>query len=67
MASEKTVNAGAYCRLSVDDGAQADSTNPRSESLSIENQKLLLQNYVREQGWNLVETYVDDGYSGTSL
>jgi len=60
MASEKTVNAGAYCRLSVDD-------ERIGESLSIENQKLLLQNYVREQGWNLVETYVDDGYSGTNF
>lgn len=37
------------------------------ESLSIEHQKLILTKYVREQGWNLVDTYVDDGFSGTDF
>ena len=37
------------------------------ESLSIENQKLILTKYVKEQGWNLVDTYVDDGWSGTDF
>ena len=28
---------------------------------------MILTKYVREQGWNLVDTYVDDGYSGTNF
>ena len=57
---EKTYNVGIYCRLSNDDERDG-------ESVSIENQKLLLQRYVREQGWNEVDTYIDDGYSGTNF
>ena len=37
------------------------------ESASIENQKLLLQRYVRERGWNEIDVYTDDGYSGTNF
>lgn len=43
----KTYNVGIYCRLSNDDERDG-------ESVSIENQKLLLQNYVRQRGWNEV-------------
>ena len=57
---EKAYNVGIYCRLSNDDERDG-------ESISIENQKLLLQRYVRERGWNEVDTYVDDGYSGTNF
>ena len=57
---EKTYNVGIYCRLSNDDERDG-------ESVSIENQKLLLQNYVRQRGWNEIDTYVDDGYSGTNF
>ena len=58
--AEKTYNVGIYCRLSNDD-------ERNGESVSIENQKLLLQRYVREQGWNEIDTYIDDGYSGTNF
>lgn len=57
---EKTYNVGIYCRLSNDDERDG-------ESVSIENQKLLLQNYVRQMGWNEYHTYCDDGYSGTNF
>jgi DNA invertase Pin-like site-specific DNA recombinase len=57
---EKAYNVGIYCRLSNDDERDG-------ESVSIENQKLLLQRYVRERGWNEVDTYVDDSYSGTNF
>ena len=57
---EKTYNVGIYCRLSNDDERDG-------ESVSIENQKLLLQRYVREQGWNEIDAYIDDGYSGTNF
>ena len=28
---------------------------------------MLLQNYVRQMGWNEYRTYCDDGYSGTNF
>ncbi len=58
--TEKTYNVGIYCRLSNDDEREG-------ESVSIENQKLLLQSYVRQMGWNEVDVYIDDGYSGTNF
>ena len=58
--ADKAYNVGIYCRLSNDDERDG-------ESVSIENQKLLLQRYVREQGWNEIDTYIDDGYSGTNF
>ena len=58
--TEKTYNVGIYCRLSNDDERDG-------ESVSIENQKLLLQSYVRQMGWNEVDVYIDDGYTGTNF
>ena len=58
--ADKAYNVGIYCRLSNDDERDG-------ESASIENQKLLLQRYVREKGWNEIDTYIDDGYSGTNF
>ncbi len=60
MAKQTIYNAGIYVRLSQEDMRAG-------ESLSIENQKKILTKYVKEQGWNLVDTYVDDGFSGTSF
>ena len=60
MTEKKTYNVGIYCRLSNDDERSG-------ESVSIENQKLLLQQYVRSQGWNEIDVYIDDGYSGTNF
>lgn len=57
---DKTYQAGLYLRLSKDDLRAG-------ESVSIENQRLLLTKYITEQGWELKETYVDDGYSGTNF
>ena len=39
----------------------------RDESASIGTQKAILTDYVRQRGWHLVQTYVDDGYSGTNF
>jgi len=60
MSKQTIYNVGIYVRLSKDD-------ERAGESLSIENQKLILTKYVQEQGWNIVDTYVDDGFSGTSF
>lgn len=43
---------GMYLRLSKDD-------ERAGESLSIENQRRILTNYVREQGWTIYDEYVD--------
>ena len=51
---------GMYLRLSRDDERVGDS-------LSIENQRRILTNYISEQGWQLYDTYVDDGISGTTF
>lgn len=53
-------NVGIYCRLSHDD-------ERAGESVSIENQKELLARHAREQGWTIVDYYVDDGVSGTTF
>lgn len=52
--------AGAYLRLSRDDERDG-------ESMSIENQRLILTAYIKEHGWNLVDTYIDDGYTGLNF
>lgn len=51
---------GIYARLSRDDERQG-------ESVSIENQKLLLRRYCDRQGWTVAGEYVDDGWSGTNF
>ena len=56
----KTYNVGIYCRLSNDD-------ERAGASVSIENQQLLLQNYVRQRGWSEIDTYIAVGYSGTNF
>ena len=53
-------NTGIYLRLSKDD-------ERAGESHSIDNQRLILQKYVAERSWNLVDEYVDDGFSGTDF
>ena len=57
---QDTYNVGVYARLSRDD-------ERTGESVSIENQKELLAQYVKEQGWNLYSYYCDDGVSGTTF
>ena len=57
---QEKYNVGIYCRLSRDD-------ERTGESVSIENQKIMLSRYVQEQGWNLYASYCDDGVSGTTF
>jgi len=62
--SEIKYIAGLYLRLSKEDERNGVSLN---ESTSIENQRLMLTNYVKEKGWEIREEYIDDGYSGTNF
>jgi DNA invertase Pin-like site-specific DNA recombinase len=58
--NSKDYIVGMYVRLSRDDERQG-------ESLSIENQKAILNEYIQTQGWTLYDIYVDDGISGTTF
>lgn len=49
-----------YCRLSRDDGAEGESN-------SIANQKRMLGKYAKENGFENIRFYVDDGYTGTNF
>ena len=57
---EQLNKVGIYLRLSRDD-------ERAGESLSIENQRTILEKYVAENGWELTEVYADDGWSGTNF
>ncbi|MCL2547030.1 MAG: recombinase family protein [Oscillospiraceae bacterium] len=59
MAKQKRYKVGIYVRLSKED-------DRAGESVSIENQKLMLEKYAEEKGWNVYEIYQDDGFSGTN-
>jgi len=62
----KIYNVGIYTRLSVDDITNRRKKNiaPADESVSIENQRLLLSKFCMISGWIETKVYVDDGYSG---
>jgi site-specific DNA recombinase len=52
---------GIYLRLSRED------EDKEAESQSITNQRDFLINFVHENGWNIKETYIDDGFSGLNF
>lgn len=58
--TEKKITA-LYCRLSVDDD------NKDEESNSITNQKQILQDFARKEGYTNTMFFVDDGVSGTTF
>ena len=54
--------AAAYLRLSKEEFSN------EKESNSITNQKLIIDNYLREhKEYKLFDYYIDDGYSGTNF
>lgn len=60
---EKSINynVGIYIRLSREDD------DKEYESESITNQRSLLLQYVKENNLRIYDTYIDDGYSGTTF
>ena len=54
---------GIYIRLSKED----EEKEKYSESESIQNQRALLMQYIKENKLNFIAEYVDDGISGTSF
>lgn len=61
--TEIDFNVGIYIRLSQED----KDKKYESDSESVINQKELLRDYVKNNNFNLVKEYVDDGYSGTDF
>ena len=53
-------NTALYYRLSRDDENFGDS-------VSIETQRTILQKYARDNGFHVVDEYIDDGWSGTNF
>lgn len=52
----------SYLRISKDE------KDFRDETLSIESQRLIINQYVKEKGdWQLISEYTDDGYSGSNF
>ncbi len=51
------LKAALYCRLSSED-------EKNKESESIQNQKLILKDYVYKNNWDIYKIYVDDDFSG---
>lgn len=60
MKKQQQTRTAIYCRLSRDD-------EQSGESMSIENQRILLRRYAKEHGFEVVEVYTDDGWSGTNF
>lgn len=60
MTRQQNYKAALYCRLSVDDGSFGGS-------VSIETQKVLLEQYCRDHSITNYTFYCDDGCSGTNF
>ena len=56
----KIFKVGIYIRLSREDG-------DKLESESVQNQRDILQRYVKENGYILIDEYVDDGVSRNNI
>ena len=54
--------AAIYCRLSEED---RDKKCRDDDSGSIQNQKLMLTEYSKTQGWDIYKVYSDDDYAGS--
>lgn len=57
-----TYKVAAYLRLSKEEYSN------EKESNSITNQKIIIDNYLKEhREYKLIDYYIDDGYSGTNF
>ena len=56
----KALITALYCRLSQEDERLGGS-------LSIENQRMMLEKYAPDKGFPNIQFYIDDGYSGANF
>ena len=54
MKQKELYKTAIYCRLSLDDGSEGDSS-------SIHTQKMLLEKYCKDNGYEIYDYYIDDG------
>lgn len=54
MKQKELYKTAIYCRLSLDDGSEGDSS-------SIHTQKMLLDKYCKDNGYEIYDYYIDDG------
>ena len=59
--NEQRWKAGIYCRLSSDDGDNAESDSIRNQ------RELILQFLKKETNISIIDYYIDDGISGTTF
>ena len=57
MEKHEQYSVGIYCRQSKDED---------NDSTSIASQKLMLEKYVRDNGWTVYDIYIDNGHTGTN-
>ena len=58
------VKVGVYCRLSDED---RDKVNKTDDSDSIINQRSMCLKYANQNGWNVIDIYSDDDFSGAGV
>ena len=58
----RNYKVGLYIRLSKE-----DIDKYQDLSLSVENQIMVLENYVKQNNYELIDEYIDDGYTGTNF
>lgn len=61
--SKKMPKVAIYCRLSEED---RNKDNEEDDSISIQNQKIMLSEYAIRQGWEIQGIYSDDDYTGAN-
>lgn len=59
MVESNVINAGLYIRVSTERQAQ--------EGYSVSAQKENLTNFAKQQGWNILDIYADEGISGKNI
>ena len=60
MSNQTEKITALYCRLSQEDENRGDSN-------SIQNQRAILEKYAKDNGFENVQVFIDDGYSGVSF
>ncbi len=60
MSNQTEKITALYCRLSQEDENKGDSN-------SIQNQRAILEKYAKDNGFENIQIFVDDGYSGVSF
>jgi DNA invertase Pin-like site-specific DNA recombinase len=61
----ENIDSALYPRLSHEDELQGESNSIKSNSIS--NQKRILENYAKQNGFGNLKWYTDDGYSGAKV